>query len=199
MEAIHLVSPIGSVLEIGCTTGFRLDKAQRAFGAQCAGLEASDSAVTEGAEKYPKIDIRQGVAPQDLNQWSGSKFDVVVVGHLMYLLPRSVLFEFAAQVDSLLADNGHWIVVDFIYHKNTVASYAHQDSLLLYKGDPSGPWSWNPQYFLIHRDVYPLSGEATSQREPNQWQSIDVLRKLSESQAYENVNSPKSVHTLEGS
>jgi cyclopropane fatty-acyl-phospholipid synthase-like methyltransferase len=116
MEAIHLVSPIGSVLEIGCTTGFRLDKAQRAFGAQCAGLEASDSAVTEGAEKYPKIDIRQGVAPQDLNQWSGSKFDVVVVGHLMYLLPRSVLFEFAAQVDSLLADNGHLIVVDFIYH-----------------------------------------------------------------------------------
>jgi len=199
MEAIHLVSPIGSVLEIGCTTGFRLDKAQRAFGAQCAGLEASDSAVTEGAEKYPKIDIRQGVAPQDLNQWSGSKFDVVVVGHLMYLLPRSVLFEFAAQVDSLLADNGHLIVVDFIYHKNTVASYAHQDSLLLYKGDPSGPWSWNPQYFLIHRDVYPLSGEATSQREPNQWQSIDVLRKLFESQAYENVNSPKSVHTLEGS
>jgi len=200
MEAIHLVSPIGSVLEIGCTTGFRLDKAQRAFGAQCAGLEASDSAVTEGAEKYPKIDIRQGVAPQDLNQWSGSKFDVVVVGHLMYLLPRSVLFEFAAQVDSLLADNGHLIVVDFHFiTKNTVASYAHQDSLLLYKGDPSGPWSWNPQYFLIYRDVYPLSGEATSQREPNQWQSIDVLRKLSESQAYENVNSPKSVHTLEGS
>jgi SAM-dependent methyltransferase len=199
MEVIHSVSPIGSVLEIGCTTGFRLDKAQRAFGAQCAGLEASDSAVAEGAEKYPQIDIRQGIAPQDLNQWSGSKFDVVVVGHLLYLLPRSVLFEFAAEVDSLLADNGHLIVVDFFYHRNTVAPYAHQDSLLLYKGDPSGPWSWNPQYFLVHRDVYPLRVEANSQREPNQWQSIDVLRKLSESQAYENVNSPKSVHALEGS
>lgn len=199
MEVIHSVSPIGSVLEIGCTTGFRLDKAQRAFRAQCAGLEASDSAVAEGAEKYPQIDIRQGVAPQDLSQWSGSKFDVVVVGHLLYLLPRSVLFEFAAQVDSLLADNGHLIVVDFIYHRNTVAPYAHQDSLPLYKGDPSGPWSWNPQYFLVHRDVYPLRGEAASQREPNQWQSIDVLRKLFESQAYENVNSPKSVHKREGS
>ncbi len=27
MEIIHAVSPIRSVLEIGCTTGFRLDKA----------------------------------------------------------------------------------------------------------------------------------------------------------------------------
>jgi cyclopropane fatty-acyl-phospholipid synthase-like methyltransferase len=125
-------------------SGFRLDKAQRAFGDQCAGLEASDSAVAQGAEKCPQIDIRQGIARQDLNLWSGSEFDVIVVGHLLYLMPRCVLFEFAAQVDSLLADNGHLIVVDFVHHRNTVAPYAHHYSLLLYKGDPPGPWSWNP-------------------------------------------------------
>ena len=194
MEVINSVSPICSVLEIGCTTGFRLEKARQAFGAQCGGLEASVAAVNEGKEKYPQIDIRQGIAPQDLDHWSGSKFDVVIVGHLVYLLPRSDLFEFAAQVDSLLADNGHLIVVDFIYHRDSVAEYAHQDSLSLYKGDPSGPWSWNPQYFLVHRNVYPLSGDSSSQREPNQWQSIDVLRKLSPGVAYEKVLAPSSVH-----
>ena len=195
LEVIHAVSPIGSVLEIGCTTGFRLGKAQRAFGAQCAGLEASVAAVNEGKEKYPRVDIRQGIAPQDLDQWSGSKFDVVVVGHLLYLLPRSVLFQFAAQVDSLLADNGHLIVEDFIYHRDSVAEYTHQESLSPYKGNPSGPWSWNPQYFLVHRNVYPLCSDAVSQREPNQWQSIDVLRKLPAGVAYEKVQAPSSVHT----
>lgn len=39
-------------------------------------------------KKYAKIDIRQGIAPQDLNQWWGSKFDVTAEGHLMYSLPR---------------------------------------------------------------------------------------------------------------
>lgn len=194
MQVINEVSPIRSVLEIGCTTGFRLDKAQRQFGATCCGLEASPAAVKEGRERYPLVDIRQGVAPADLSQFSGSTFDVVVVGHLLYLLPRSDLFEFAAQVDSLLGENGHLIIVDFIYHRDTVATYAHQDSLQLYKGDPSQPWSWHPQYFFVHRNIYPLHADSSSQNEPNQWQSIDVLRKLPLAQAYEHVNSPASVH-----
>jgi len=194
MQVINSVAPIRSVLEIGCTTGFRLDKAQREFSASCNGLEASPAAVVEGQARYPQVDIRQGVAPADLNQFAGSTFDVVVVGHLLYLLPRSDLFEFAAQVDSLLGENGHLIIVDFIYHRDTVATYAHQDSLQLYKGDPSQPWSWHPQYFLVHRDIYPLHADGSSQNEPNQWQSIDVLRKLPLTQAYENVNSPASVH-----
>ncbi len=199
MEVINDISPIRSVLEIGCTTGFRLDKAQRAFGARCSGLEISSEAVAEGKEKFPEVDIRQGIAPVDLGQFEGSTFDVVVVGHLMYLLPRPDLFEFAAQVDSLLNEDGHLIIVDFIYHRDTVATYAHQDSLKLYKGDPSQPWSWHPQYFLVHRDVYPLNKEKSSQNQPNQWQSIDVLRKLPMTEAYENVTSPLSVHDLEQS
>jgi SAM-dependent methyltransferase len=92
MQVINSVAPIRSVLEIGCTTGFRLDKAQREFSASCCGLEASPAAVVEGQARYPQVDIRQGVAPADLNQFAGSTFDVVVVGHLLYLLPRSDLF-----------------------------------------------------------------------------------------------------------
>jgi SAM-dependent methyltransferase len=196
LEIIHSLSPIKSVLEIGCTTGFRLEKARVRFGAQCVGLEASEAAVAEGRQKYPEVDIRQGVAPADLEQWQGSSFDVVVIGHLLYLLPRSALFELAAHVDSLLAKNGHLIVMDFIYHQDTVAKYSRQDALNLYKGDPSAPWSWHPQYFLVHRDIYPLSQNAESQIEPNQWQSLDVLRKITLPQAYESVMAPPSVHEV---
>lgn len=198
MEILHRISPIRSVLEIGCTTGFRLEKARKAFGADCAGIEISPAAITEGKTLYPDLDIRVGLAPDDLSFWSGHSFDVIVVGHLLYLLPRSELFELAAKVDSLLAPGGHLIVMDFIYHRDTVAPYSHQSALKVFKGDPSRPWSWHPQYFLIHRNVYPLSGDRSAQVEPDRWQSVDVLRKLYEDQAYEKVTPPPSVHVSHG-
>ncbi len=76
MKVVHSASPIASVLEIGCTNGFRLHKAQQEFGAQCSGLEASAGAVHEGREKYPAIEIKHGIAPADLSQWAGSTFDI---------------------------------------------------------------------------------------------------------------------------
>jgi len=194
MEIINAVSPIRSVLEIGCTTGFRLEKARKTFGARGSGLDASQSAIAEGKELYPDIDIRSGFAPQDLDFWSGLTFDTIVLGHLLYLLPRTSLFLLAAKVDSLLSEGGHLIVIDFIAHCDTVSSYTHQESLQVFKGDPSAPWSWHPQYFLVHRNVYPLSTESSTQRETNQWQSIDVLRKLSVDQAFQSVIPPASVH-----
>jgi len=194
MEIINAVSPIKSVLEIEFTTGFRLEKARNAFGALGFGLNAPQSALAEGKELYPDIDIRLGLAPEDLEYWSGSNIDTIVVGHLLYLLPRTSLFLLAAKVDSLLSEGGHLIVIDFIAHRDKVSSYTHQESLQVFKGDPSAPWSWHPQYFLVHRSVYPLSTEPSTQREPNQWQSIYVLRKLSVEQAFQSVTGPASVH-----
>ena len=194
MEIINAVSPIESVLEIGCTTGFRLEKARKAFDSHTAGLDASSTAIEEGKILYPGLDIRAGLAPKGLDYWSGSTFDTIVVGHLLYLLPRTSLFQLAAKVDSLLSDGGHLIVIDFIAHRDTVSSYSHQEGLNVFKGDPSAPWSWHPQYFLVHRNVYPLSVDPSSQREPNQWQSIDVLRKLRVDEAFQSVNRPASAH-----
>jgi len=196
MKIIDSVSPIESVFEIGCTTGFRLEKARVAFNADCSGLEASAAAVSEGLGLYPEIDIQSGLAPADLSRWAGRTFDVVVIGHLLYLLPRSELFELAAKVDSLLTHGGHLIVMDFIHHRDTVSTYSHQSALSVFKGDPSSPWSWHPQYFLIHRDIYPLTPDPASQSEPDRWQNVDVLRKLSLAQGYEHVTPPPSVHEV---
>jgi len=71
MQILHQVSPIQSVLEVGCTTGFRLEKARKAFGAQCSGIEISPSAVAEGLELYPEVELRVGAAPRDLKHWAG--------------------------------------------------------------------------------------------------------------------------------
>ena len=184
MEIIHRLSPVRSVLEIGASNGFRLEKARRAFSAECMGLEPSNDAVTEGRELFQEISLTVGMAPQDLTQFAGREFDVIVLGHFMYLLPRTELFTLAAQVDALLKDNGHLIISDFFYPAPTRTSYTHNSALDVFKMDPSAPWLWSPTYSLVHRSVYPVSAYLTPSADPTDWQTVDVVRKLPVSTAY---------------
>ena len=194
MQILHQVSPIQSVLEIGCTTGFRLEKARKAFGARCSGIEISPTAVAEGNQLYPEVELRVGAAPRDLQHWAGKKFDVVLIGHLQYLLPREDLFPLAASVDSLLNDGGHVITMDFIYPSPTRSTYSHTSALEVFKHNPSAPWTWSPTYFLVSRQIYPQSANLTDQVDPKAWQTVDVIRKLSIEQGYSSTEPPASVH-----
>jgi SAM-dependent methyltransferase len=194
MEQLHLITPIESVLEIGCTTGFRLEKARKAFGARCAGLEISSAAISEGKQLYQEIELVVGTAPRDLERWSGNKFDVIIVGHLQYLLPREDLFALAAAVDSLLKDGGHVITIDFISPTPTRSEYSHSKTLSVFKDNPSAPWTWSPTYFLVSRQVYPHSADLIDQVDPKAWQTVDVVRKLSIEQGYSSTEPPASVH-----
>lgn len=184
MELIHRVRPITSVLELGCTTGFRLEKARVAFGARCAGLEVSPAAVTEGRDRYPHVQLEIGVAPRDLGQWEAHGFDIVVVGHFMYLLPSEQLFELAAAVDRVLAPGGHLIVMDFLHPRPMSAEYRHHPDLRVTKHDPSAPWLWSPTYALVSRRVYDVSEDPAACADPRAWQTVDVLRKFASHEAY---------------
>jgi len=197
MQVLHRINPIKSVLEIGCTTGFRLEKARLTFGARCAGIDISPAAIAEGHERYPLIELQAGAAPRDLDLWSEQKFDVIVVGHLEYLLPREDLFALAASVDALLNDGGHMITMDFIHHVATRSTYSHNSSLEVYKDNPSAPWTWSPTYFLVSRQIYPQSASLADQVNPTAWQTVDVVRKFSVPDAYQEVNSPMSLHNAE--
>ena len=199
MQLIHRLAPIGSVLEIGCTTGFRLEKARVALGARCVGLEISPAAVSEGRERYPEVHIELGAAPRDLDRWPDEQFDVVIVGHFEYLLPREELFGLAAAVDRLVVDGGHIIVMDFLHLTPMSADYRHHPDLRVFKHDPSAPWLWSPTYTLVQRQVYDVSESPEVCADPRAWQTIDVLRKLSADEAYPPLPTLPSVHEREGS
>lgn len=184
MVAIHEFQPIGSVLEIGCSNGFRLDKAQKAFRASCAGLEVSPEAVQEGCTLFREIEIIEGVAPRDLTHWLGRTFDVVVLGHFQYLLPRADVFPLAQLVDQLVTPGGHLICMDFLSPLPSQSPYRHHPDLAVYKHNPSAPWSWSPTYILVQRQVYTVSEVGRDLRDPRTWQTVDVLKKLPEDIAY---------------
>ena len=194
LVTIHESFPIAALLEVGCTNGFRLEKARLAFGSRCVGLEASPAAVDDGHRSYPLIEIESGLAPADLSRWQGDHFDCIVLGYFTYLLPRSELFALAAAVDGLLADNGHLVVMDFLHPSPMSSPYAHQRELTTYKSDPSAPWLWSPTYALVGREVYSVADAPEANRDPRGWSTIDVLRKLPADIAYPAAATLPSVH-----
>lgn len=198
LELIHRVRPIASVLEVGCATGFRLEKARAVFGAQGFGLEVSPAAVAEGRSLYPQLDLQVGVAPRDLATWQGEYFDVLIVGHFQYLLPREDLFALAAAVDALVTPGGHLIVEDFFHPHPVSADYRHHEDLRVFKNDPSAPWLWSPTYTLISRRVYDVSDDSAACEDPRAWQTVDVLRKLTVDEAYPSLPTLPSVHDFSG-
>lgn len=198
LKIIHRIRPVKSVFEVGCTTGFRLEKVRQELGADAVGIEISPAAIDEGTRLYPHVRLELGLAPRDLHRFETGRFDVVIVGHLLYLLPRDDLFFLAAEVDRLLAPGGHLIVWDFLHPSPISALYAHQSELAVYKHDPSSPWLWSPTYTLVSREVYELGADAPELRDPRAWQTVDVLRKLSVEEAYPASLTVPSIHDHQG-
>lgn len=194
LSLVHETSPIRRVLEIGCTTGFRLEKVRVAFDASCVGLEISPAAVSEGREKYPRVEIREGTAPRDLEAWADAEFDLIIVGHLQYLLPRESLFRLASEVDRLLAAGGHIVLMDFLSPTPVSAAYSHHEDLTVFKHDPSAPWLWSPTYTLVARRVYDISVEPLACQDPRMWQTVDTVRKLAVTEAYPSAPTVPSIH-----
>ena len=102
----------------------------------------------------------------------------------MYLFPRELLFELAAQVDRVLRPGGHIVAMDFLFTFEGRLDYHHQPELDLYKGNPTLPWLWHPTYTLVGRRVYDLNEEPRDAGDPRSWQTVDIVRKLTIDEAY---------------
>ena len=178
LQRIHRSNPVRDVLEIGSNTGWRLDGIRKNFGApDVTGVEASMFAVEEHRASYPHIPVIHGVAPDVLFGLPTGRFDTVIIGFLMYILPRDMLFHFAAEVDRILADNGHIVIEDFLHPNPVSRDYTHHDQLRVHKHDPSTAWSWSPTYSLIDRQLIEHEAHVVDNSDPSRWITIDVLRK----------------------
>ncbi|MDO9484602.1 MAG: class I SAM-dependent methyltransferase [Actinomycetota bacterium] len=185
LRTIQRVQPSSTVLEIGCANGWRLEAARREFGSRGYGIDASAEAVSDGSRQFPELWLSQGLAPADLDRLPDDvSFDCIVLGYFMYLLPRADLFPLAAVVDQLLVEGGHLIVFDFIYPTRVRSEYRHDPALTTFKMDPSSPWSWSPNYSLVERTIYHTDVPEDVLRDPGNWGTVDVLRKLPDSIAY---------------
>lgn len=131
-----------SVLEIGCSDGWRLAALQTIWPeAKFKGIDPSRRAA---AHSTPGILIEEGTA-DDL-PYRESEFDLVIFGFCLYLCDRQDLFKIASEADRVLKDGGRMVTYDFHAPEPYRNKYIHHEGVFSYKMDYSRMFAWNPAY-----------------------------------------------------
>ena len=163
-----------TVLEIGCSNGWRLEALRRESGASCHGIDPSPQAIAEGKAAYPLLRLAEGTA--DTLPFPDATFDLVVFGFCLYLCDRKDLFRIASEADRVLGEAGHVAILDFHPPFPYRNPYAHREGLYSYKMDYSLLFSWNPAYTLVSQSLFTPPG-AGDPAEPDDRHAVSLLRK----------------------
>jgi SAM-dependent methyltransferase len=136
LERFDRRGTIGSVVELGCSNGFRLARIKREIlpHARCVGIDASREAIGDGAALYPELELHQGVLASPPVEGS---FDLVIVNYVLHWVDRSTLSRSICAIDGLVRDGGLLILGDFQPDYPQRRRYHHlpDDELFTYKQD----------------------------------------------------------------
>ena len=157
-----------SVLEVGCSNGYRLFMLNARYQCRCKGVDPSREAIAEG--KLPQgseVNIFTGTA-DDLC-FGDKEFDTVIFGFCLYLCDREDLFKICMEADRVLKPGGRIIIYDF--YSNTVYSneYCHHEGVKSFKMDYKELFLSNPSYSLEYFKRY---GDTS-----DEWTAVCILRK----------------------
>jgi ubiquinone/menaquinone biosynthesis C-methylase UbiE len=116
-----------SVLEIGCNYGYRLDAISSLYPNSktvVRGIEPSGLAIDQGRKLYPQVDFVNGTA-DDMSVFETSSVDLLIIGFVLYVVDREILFRVVAESDRVLKDSGVLMILDFFSEKPLRNPYQH--------------------------------------------------------------------------
>lgn len=143
------------ILEIGCSSGWRLEKIKELYGcAELSGIDPSSKAVEAARRKGIVAEVgTAGFLP-----FANEAFDVVIFGFCLYLCDRDSLFFAAAEADRVLSDGGLLAILDFWVPFPGKVKYKHKEGLWSYKQDYDQMFLWNPAYSKL-LDIHSKDGQ----------------------------------------
>lgn len=118
IDTYRLLDSNKSVLEVGASNGFRLERLREKYGCRAVAVEPSQKAVQEGKEKFPQIEFYNITAEEmDFER----EFDLVILNGVFCWIDRTTLSLVVSKIDRILKEEGHLILGDFqtpFYLKN---------------------------------------------------------------------------------
>ncbi len=163
-----------SILEIGCSNGWRLENLRQLYNAKCYGIDPSAIAIQEGKTLFKKLCLEKGEA--DSLPFENDKFDLVIFGFCLYLCDRDDIFKIAFEADRVLQEKGHIVILDFHPPFPYSNEYKHYPGLFSYKMNYANIFLWNPAYFMASQIIFNHSG-TTDMNEPDDRLSVSILYK----------------------
>jgi SAM-dependent methyltransferase len=127
---LHLLSglagrqEIKSVLEVGCSNGWRLARMRADHGEhrRYVGVDPSEEALAQGRAAFPGVELHRGLLSElPLRE----TFDLVIVNYVLHWVDRGSLARSVAEIDRMVADGGYLLVGDFLPDHQQKRSYHH--------------------------------------------------------------------------
>lgn len=113
-----------SVLEIGCSGGWRLNGIKSIFpNTEVFGIEPSKEAIIYGKKTFPNVNFIEGTS--DLINFEDEKFDLAIIGFVLYVVDRNLLLRTISEVDRVLKNKGVLLLIDFYSESPVKKKYHH--------------------------------------------------------------------------
>lgn len=140
-----------SVLEVGCSNGWRMQKMAELFGSSCLGIDPSNEAIAHG--RAHGLSVHRGTADHlpTLSGWA----DMVIYGFCLYLTDPEDWFRIVAEGDRVLAPGGLLVIHDFAGNDGLVEiGYKHDPRLVSHHFDFAKLWLTHPGYTVARRRMF---------------------------------------------
>lgn len=140
-----------SVLEIGCSNGFRLNYLDKK-GVELYGIDPSLKAINNGKKNFKNLKLTQATA--DILNFEDNKFDLLIFGFCLYLVDSDDLFKVSSEANRVLKNNGHLIIYDFEPSNEYFKDYHHKKGVLTHKMDYSKMFTWSRVYVHRYKQIF---------------------------------------------
>lgn len=138
-----------SVLEIGCSNGWRLAKLRDKYDCKVLGIEPGKMAAIEAGNW--RVPVFRSTA--DALPVADASRDVVIYGFCLYLTDMADWFEIAFEGDRVLSPGGHLVIHDFYASSYFWRAYQHREGLRAHHYAFERLWLCHPHYSLISRTM----------------------------------------------
>lgn len=176
-EAIKNLKPKpNTVLEIGCSDGWRLRHIRQELGSVCYGIDPSKDAITDAPDSIERYGIKcwRGTA-ENLSIVKDQSIDMVIYAFCLYLVDREDLFRVTLEGDRVLRNGGSLVIHDFHSARAYSRVYEHAPDLRSYKQDYTQLWLGHPAYSLAGRQLFGTDGPTPTSKDDQV--TVAVLRK----------------------
>lgn len=170
---------IKDILEIGCSSGAKLNQLCDFFDSNGKGIDPSSAAVEAGnqlIEQQAKSKRQLHVGTAAKLPFETNAFDLVFFGFCLYVIDRSEVFQAISEADRVLKAGGFMAILDFDPNLRHKRAYHHKPGLFSYKNSYSDFFSAGGHYHLVAKDSFSHEDGHFSS-DPNDRVAISLLYK----------------------
>lgn len=172
---------IEHLLEIGCSSGYRLNGIRETLGqnVKVFGIDPSNAAIGFGRKNYPMVSFTKGTA-DNLSMYDNNSMDAVIVGFVFYVIDREIFFKVVSEIDRVLKNGGVLIIIDFFSEAALKNVYEHIKDFKAYafKQNYDEVFTASKLYYLLDKSTWSHSTkELDASSNYHDKYSISLLKK----------------------